>query len=39
VGAVERKQVFGGEAKLAGKGCQTFALCGGVFVFVFSIGL
>jgi len=30
---VERKQVFGSEAKLAGKGCQTVALCGGVFVF------
>jgi hypothetical protein len=29
---VARKQVFGSEAKLVGKGCQTFALCGGVFV-------
>jgi len=28
---VGRKQVFGSEARLAGKGCQTFALCVGVF--------
>jgi len=34
---VARKQVFGSEARLAGKGCQTVALCDGVFVFfVFS---
>jgi hypothetical protein len=36
-GAVARKQVFGSEARLAGKGCQTFALCGWVFVFSFQI--
>jgi len=34
-GAVGKKQVFGSEARLTGKGCQAFALCGGVFVFVF----
>jgi len=30
---VEKKQVFGSKAKLAGKGCQTVALCGGKIVF------
>jgi len=34
--AVARKQVFGSEAKLAGKGGQTVALCVG-FHFVFVI--
>jgi len=38
-GAVEKKQVFGSEARLAGKGSQTVALCGGVFVFLSSIML
>lgn len=28
-----RKQMFGSEAKLVGKVCQTFTLRGGVFVF------
>jgi len=32
-GAVAKKQVFGGEGKLCGKGYQTFALCGGLFSF------
>ena len=38
-GAVARKEVYGSEARLAGKGCQTLALCGGVFIFCLSIML
>ena len=35
-GAVAKKQVFGSEAKLAGKGCQTFAFVRQGICFFFS---
>jgi hypothetical protein len=33
---VVRKEVYGSEARLAGMGCYTLLLCGGVFVFFYS---